>query len=162
MENKPVKKKNSFKKIKKIFRNIGRAFVEVVKEFKDSFMKMSKKVRYIIGVWGVILVILLFLIVGSNSNAKFLEKYSVMEDEMNTAAINYATKNQLYPTIDSKLRLDYDLLKDYKYLSTDYLVDDNCSGFVLVYRSEETNKYVANSYLNCNHYTTKGYNDYKE
>lgn len=161
MENNKKKKKSVWNRVKRIFKMVVKEIGEFFKNIYKKFMSLSKSIRYVIGVWVIILVLLLVLIVGSNKNAEFLKEYAIMEDEMNLSALDYVESNELYPTKENKLILDMELLRDLSYLYDDYVVDDNCAGFSVVYHNGDTEKYVINSYVNCEHYTTKGYSDYK-
>lgn len=157
------KKKNKvITKLKKVFNLVVKEVSTFFKNMYKNFMSLPKNVRYIICVWGVIVVVILALIIGSSSNAKFLEQYAVMEEELNASALDYVNTKKLYPTMDNKLILDMEVFRDYNYLYDDYVVDDNCTGFSVIYMEESTEKYIINSYLNCDHYTTEGYNDYKQ
>ena len=65
---KAKKKKLSLKKIKKMFVNIGRKIVKHVKSLWKKFMELPQNTRYIIYVWGVVFLVIVFLIAISRGN----------------------------------------------------------------------------------------------
>lgn len=155
------KKKNVFKKLKRIFVRLGKLIADEIKELWDKFMGLPKKVRYVIYIWlGVILLIVL-LILASHNNSNFLNNYYNMESSMNEAALDYVNSYELYPTKDSKLKLDLSVLKDFNYIYEEEIADNSCEGFSIIYYNDIDEKYVVSSYVNCDRYTTKGFSDYK-
>ena len=80
---------------------------------------------------------------------------------MNAGAIDYVTTYSLYPTKDSKLKLDLEILKEDNHIYPEDIKDKSCVGFSLIYYDDKDEKYVADSYINCEKYTTKGFSDYK-
>ena len=147
------KKKNSFKRTcKRTIRKIVKFFINL----KDKFMALPDRTRYIVYIWAIVLVILLVLIGGSNASAKKVDKYHTMEETLKNATLTYVSTNQIFPNVGKKLKVDLDMLRDFKYIDKEE-VDETCKGYSIVYYDEETGKYTINPYLNCKHYTTKDF-----
>lgn len=155
------KKKINFKKIKKVFKKLIKAIIDEVKEFWNKFIDLPKKVRLIIYIWLGVVVVIFALILASHNNTNFLSNYYKIEGAMDVAALDYVESNNLYPTKDSKLKLDLNVLRDYNYIYDDEITDNTCKGFSMIYYDDIDEKYVVDSYVNCDKYTTKGYGDYK-
>ncbi len=152
------KKKITFgKKVKRTFKKAIRGIVKFFVNLKDKFMSLSKTVRYIIGVWFIVLLVIIVLVVGSNKTAKNLDSYHEIEKKLSDAALTYVLKNDLYPNIGKKLKIDMNLLLDEKYLDSSYVTDKTCIGYSIVFYDEEEEDYDINSYINCKHYTTKNF-----
>jgi hypothetical protein len=154
------RKKMPFKKkVKRTFKKIIRAIVLLATNLYERFMSLSKTVRYIIGVWALVFVVIIVLIIGSNRTAAKMAKYHEFEADLGEAAYSYVNELGIYPNKDKKMILDLDMLLDNNYMSKDYVFDDTCRGFSAVYYDVENKDYVVDSYLNCKHYTTKGFAD---
>lgn len=158
---KTKKKKLSLKKIKKIFVNIGRKIVKYVKSLWEKFMALPRNTRYIVYVWGVVFLVIVFLIAISRGNNIFLEDYQNLEKAMNVGALDYVETYSLYPVKGNKLKLDLEFLEENNYVYSEDIKDKTCAGFSLVHFDDEEEKYVISSYINCDKYTTEGYSDYK-
>lgn len=158
---KAKRKKISFKKVKKAFANLMNKIVKKVKELWNKFMTLPNKVRYIVYVWAIVFLIVIILIVASRNNNEFLKDYQNLESAMNTGALDYVNSHSLYPVKDNKLKLDLEFLKEDNYVYEEDINDKSCVGFSLVHYDDKEEKYVINSYINCDKYTTEGYSDYK-
>ncbi len=156
-----VKKKLTLKRIKRIFINVWKEIVHFFKSLYERFMELPKNIRYIIYVWLGVIAIILVIIIATTTNNKYLDKYELIESDMNKAMLDYVQENELYPLSESKLKIDVNVLIDYNYLNESDIIDNKCQGFSVAYYSEDKEDYVINSYLNCKNYTTKGYSDYK-
>lgn len=154
------KKKLTFKRaMRNLFRNIGK----YLKGLKDNFMKLSPTTRKIIYIWLVVVIVILALVFFSTKNANRLDKYKEMEKRMDDSAILYAETKQLFPNVNQKMKLDLDMLREYKYVLDTDVPDKTCKGYSLIYYDLEEEEYHVNSYLNCKHYTTKNFaEDYEQ
>lgn len=148
-------------KTKKLCIKIWDYIKKVVKQLKDKFMELPKKIRMIVYVWGAVLVVLLLFILATSSSKKFYNKYSTFEDNLSAATLRYVMDKKIYATIDKKITVDLAVLKEEKYLSTIAIDDNTCDGFSVVYYDDDKSEYVIDSYLNCKRYTSKYYWDYK-
>ena len=73
---KQQKKKKSFGKvIKKIFKKIIRNIVNLFVNLKNKFMSLPSKIRYVIYVWLGILIVILILVIGSNTTNNKIEEF---------------------------------------------------------------------------------------
>lgn len=160
-ETRRKKSKFTLKKVKKMFVNIWKKIVGFFKSLKNKFMKLPEKTRYITYVWVVVVLLIFILILASNSNNKFLEDYSNLENDVKNATLDYVKSNEIYPTKDSRLNVSIEALKDYGFLYEDSIKDKSCQGFGRIYYDDEKEDYVVDAYINCKKYTTKGYSDYK-
>ncbi len=155
---KVVKKKSTFwRRTKRTFKKLIRGIVKFFIMLKDKFMSLPKKLRYIICVWVIVLVVLFIMIVGSKKTADNLVSYHEMENMLSEATLSYVTKQELYPNVGKKLRVDMNLLIDENYLSEAYVTDKTCIGYSIVYYNEEKGEYKIDPYINCKHYTTKNF-----
>ncbi len=161
VKTKKKKLKINFKKIKRFFITIGKTISSKVKELWNKFMSLPKVTRQIVYIWsGVILIILVLIIAGSN-NKTFLKDYQTLEKTMNSAVLSYLEENEFYPSKDNKLKLDLDFLLEENRVYAEEVKDKSCRGFTLSHYDDKNSKYVVNSYINCDKYTTEGYEDYK-
>lgn len=158
---KKTKKKFTLKKVKKIFVNLIREIGNLFKGLYAKFMKLSAATRTITCVWLVIAVLLIGLVFAGSSNSKFLGTYSELENKMNDAAVNYLREYKLYPLSTNKEKIDLQLLLNFSTLSEADIFDDTCVGYSIGYYDEDSEDYVAKSYLNCKKYTTEGYSKNK-
>lgn len=163
LKNKKVGKKKKFtlKKVKKVFVNLFNAIGNKVKALWKKFKSLPNTTKYIIYVWAIIFILIVVLILVSNSNNGFLKDYKNLEKALNAGALDYVETNSLYPVKDNKLKLDLEFLLEDNYVYAEDVKDKTCSGFALVHYNDETKEYVVSSYINCEKYTTEGYNDYK-
>ena len=178
MKNKEVKKKNNFKLsdvkdmlskgVKKVLKKSKKNFIKILKLIKkllkllkDKFMDLPQKIRMIIYVWGVVFILLLFLILATGSSKKFYNKYTTYESKVSAAAKSYVEDKNLYATIDKKIIVDLAVLKEENYLGKTELDDTTCEGYSIIYYEDEKSEFIVDSYLNCSKYTSKYYWDYK-
>lgn len=167
-EKKVTKKKFTLKKVKRFFVRLWKKICSAVKDLCHRFMSLPKKVRLIIYVWIVVILLIVIIIAASSANNKFLNQYKDYEELVNQAALSYVKENKIYPMETNKLFLDINALIDSGLLNKNSIEDKTCTGFAVIYTKDnvtddyDTNvEYVVHSYLNCDHYTTKGYGDYK-
>lgn len=153
---------NSFKK--KFIKNLKKLWL-AIKNFViglyKKFMELPKKVRYVIGIWVLVVVVLLVFIGGADGTNKFYSKYAAYEEAITKKALIYVNQNNIYATVDNKLIVDLEVLKENKLITDADIDDDTCEGISVVYYDDEKDDYVINSYLNCKKYTSKNYWDYK-
>ncbi|MGN1371880.1 MAG: hypothetical protein ACI4XM_06380 [Candidatus Coprovivens sp.] len=161
VKNSSSKKKSILKKMKIVFTRLLKKIVNWFKELWKKFMSLPSKTRYIVYVWLVIFILIISLILLSNSNKVFLQDYIDTENAISSGALDYVTSNSLYPVKENKLKLDLDFLREDNYVYDSAIKDNSCTGFSLVYYDDKNEDYVVNSYINCDKYTTKGYSDYK-
>lgn len=147
---------------------IKRCFIEVFKEignlFKslfNKFMTIPNNIKIIGGVWIVIFIIILVLIIGTSNNNKLISKYQGFEEIINTKALEYAERNELYATRDSKLPIDLEQLKESGYITTEDVDDNSCRAYSLVYYDDANEEYKSETYINCLKYKSKDYDAYK-
>lgn len=153
-KNSKKRRRKSLKKIMKdLFKEIKAFVLNVCKKIKS----LSKEIKIIVIVWIIIFVVVLFLILFCNSNKKVVMKHEVIEDSVNSAALEYAEARNLYPTEDQKLRLNIETLIESGNLTRKDINDDSCLGYALVYYDVENEKYEVKSYLSCKKYITDGY-----
>ena len=162
---KKVKEKKNIKDFGKLLKKYFLKFVNFIKNFVvdlyKKFMELPKKVRYIIGVWVVVVILLVSFIVCSNSSKKFYEKYTLFEQNISARALEYVKDRGIYATQDHKLVLDLEILKEENYIGGSELIDNTCEGISVIYYNDEKDEYVIDSYVNCDDYTSKNYWDYK-
>lgn len=162
MERKRTRKKFTLKKVKNILLKVWKNIVQFFKSLYERFMSLPAKVRYIVYVWFTVVVVIILIIILANSNNKHIDNYVAIEKSINEATLKYVEDNELYPLTENKLKLDYNVLVDNKYLSDKELKENNCEGFSVSYYDDAKEEYVINSYINCKKYTTKYYSDYKQ
>jgi len=122
-----------------------------------SFMRLKPYVRYIIYVWTVILLLFIIFIIVSNNNNKFLDKYHTYEDNFKNISLKYVTDKSVYPTNERPIKLSLDMLKAYNYFSSSDIDDKSCVGYSMVYYDDVHADYNIKVYINCDKYTTEGY-----
>jgi len=159
---KKTKKKNILENIKNFFKKLWQIISNFFKKLWKKFMKLPKYIRLIVYVWLIVLLIILILIYSSHKNSLYNNKYEQFENEITEATKSYLEDNNIYPSIDKKLKLDINFLIDDGELYEDTITDKTCLGFSISYYNDQTEDYVIDSYLNCKHYTTNGYLDYTE
>ena len=162
---KKVKEKKNIKDFGKLLKKYFLKFVNFIKnlvvDLYKKVMELPKKVRYIIGVWVVVVILLVSFIVCSNSSKKFYEKYTLFEQNISARALEYVKDRGIYATQDHKLVLDLEILKEENYIGGSELIDNTCEGISVIYYNDEKDEYVIDSYVNCDDYTSKNYWDYK-
>lgn len=159
------KKKKDFslilKKITRILKRLWLAIRSFIINLYKKFMDLPKKIRYVIGVWVIVVVALLLFIGGANGSNEFYAKYAAYEKAISEKALLYVEQNNIYATVDNKLVVDLNILKEGKYVTKADIIDDTCDGISVVYYDDEKDEYIIDTYLNCKKYTSKNYWDYK-
>lgn len=159
------KVKKSFKrfcaKSKKFFIKIWNYIKRFLKNLKDKFMELPKKVRLVIYVWAVVLLLLLIFIEATSSSKKFFNKYSTFESNVSAAALEYVKDKNIFATIDKKVHVELAILREEKYVDATDIDDNTCEGVSVIYYDDSKSEYVVDTYLNCDKYTSKYYWDYK-
>lgn len=153
--------KRCLNKTKKFFIKVWNYIKKIVKRLKDKFMELPKKMRHIIYVWGSVVVVLLFFILATSASKKFYTKYHTFEDNVSAAALKYIKTKNIYATVDNKLKVNLDVLKEENYVNDTVIDDKTCEGISVIYYDDATSEYVIDSYLNCKKYTSEHYWDYK-
>lgn len=163
MKNEKIKKglSNFKKKFIKTLKKLWLAIKTLVVDLYKKFMELPKKVRYVIGVWVLVVVILLVFIGGADSTNKFYAKYAKYEEAITKKALIYVNQNNIYATRDNKLIVDLEVLKEGNFVTKNDIDDDTCEGISVVFYDDEKDDYVIDSYLNCKKYTSENYWDYK-
>lgn len=156
------KKKMTFKRVKRIFKNVCTEIANYFVSLWKKFMNLPKYVRNIAMVWVVVLLIIIIIIIASTSNNKHLDEYYKLENIISESTLDYVKDKKIYPVKDSKLKLDMDVLEEYGNLNSKKLKEKSCKGFSLSYYDEEKDDYVIKSYISCDKYMTKDYKDYKD
>lgn len=95
--------------------------------------------------------------IGINFNKEY-KMYRDLESDMIESASIYITLNEIKLKNNEKLTISTDDLLKSKTLSTTKIEEDECSGFVIVKKSDE---YEYNSYIKCKNYTSVDYDKYK-
>lgn len=158
-----MKKNKKNKRLKKA----KRIFLDSCKELYVSFLQIPIKIRYVVGIWLLLFLLLVFLIAFTNSNNKKIDSYHEMEEKMNTAMLNYVTEHSIYATNDHYFKMSLDALVRYTSLEQDALYDSSCIGYSIAYYDDwketekEEEKYRIQSFIHCDSYTSSNYNDYK-
>ena len=146
---------------KKFRRGCKKFFIGIKNFFKkcyENFMKLSKTVRIIIGVWVAVILVILILVVASNANNKKIKEYGEIEKMLNEAAIRYVEYSDINkPTVSTKLRLDAQGLIDLGYVDKDVFENKLCKGYSIIYYNENGENPVVESFINCKGYTSKDY-----
>lgn len=155
------KKKNIMKKkVRKIVQKVKMFFVDNFNKIKNKYNSLDKFSKQIIFVWlGVLLIIVCMSIFVSLSKAS-LKKYTNMEQAMDEAAFNYAYNNDVYGTKDEKVILPLKSLLLTDDLSEEDVAHKSCDGFSVIYYDDELEKYIVESFISCDRYTSEFYNDY--
>jgi hypothetical protein len=162
-----VKKKKIFKKnIKKVLSTIKKPFKGLV----NKINKMNNTTKVILLVWIVIILLILFmaLLVGLSKNNR--TRYYEMEEKLYDATLNYVTNENVYPTKENKAYIPLESLIVGNYASKKVFTDnvdrdkdgndDLCKGYSVVYYNGEEEQYSIESFVSCDKYTSKYYNDY--
>ena len=162
-----VKKKKIFKKnIKKVLSTIKKPFKGII----NKINKMNHTTKVILLVWIVIILLILFmaLLVGLSKNNR--TRYYEMEEKLYDATLNYVTNENVYPTKENKAYIPLESLIVGNYASKKVFTDnvdrdkdgndDFCKGYSVVYYNGEEEQYSIESFVSCDKYTSKYYNDY--
>ena len=162
-----VKKKKIFKKnIKKVLSTIINPFKGII----NKINKMNHTTKVILLVWIVIILLILFmaLLVGLSKNNR--TRYYEMEEKLYDATLNYVTNENVYPTKENKAYIPLESLIVGNYASKKVFTDnvdrdkdgndDLCKGYSVVYYNGEEEQYSIESFVSCDKYTSKYYNDY--
>ena len=153
-----IKKKNNFfKKFKKILKKLLKIIVVSIKSLWESFMGLSLTVRYVIGIWAIVLFLIVGFVFLSSYNTKMMAEYSAIEKSLDVAALDYVKTNNVYPVKSNPLKLSSDAMINLGYLYESDITDKTCYGYSLIYFDDKDNDYHIESYLNCKKYITEGY-----
>lgn len=153
--------KLTFKKIKKIFVEIGKSIGNFFKNIYKKIMALPKKVKLISLLWIVIAIVIIILIASTSSSKKTLSTYQGYEKVINDAAIKYVNDNGYYSTRENKLKVDLAELKDANLITEKDLPDNTCVGYSLTYYNDEDDIFTSSTYINCKKYTSEDYYEYK-
>lgn len=155
MVEKSKEKELSRKKRSNFIKKVKRPFVKLIKYIKS----INRTTKLIVGVWTLVLLIILVIslfVSGSNSSR---QKYYDMEKAMDTGTLAYVEEMGIYPTREGKEIIPLEaLLLSRDVYDTD-VADPSCTGFSIVYYDDENSKYVVESYISCDKYTTKDYTE---
>lgn len=152
---KEIVKEISRKKKNNLLKIVKRPFVKLYKLFRT----INKDTKMIIGVWFLVLVILsMIALFVANTNAS-RQKYYDMEKAMNAGTLSYVESAGIYPTIEGKERIPLEALLLSGDVYESDVADSSCTGFSMVYYDDENSKYIIESYISCDEYTTKDYTD---
>ena len=159
MKKKSVKKINNefLKRVIKFFKKIWKLVKYLMVSAYKKFMQLPKKVRYILGVWVVVVILLLSFISCANSSKKFYAKYTKFEKDISVRAVEYVDNTGFYATRDNELILDLEILKEENFIGGSELIDNTCDGYSVVYYDDQKDEFKAKSYINCDKYTSKDY-----
>ena len=93
-----------------------------------------------------------------------------MEEELYNGTLKYVMDKEIYPTENNKANIPLESLMFEKYVDRKLFVDnvdkdkdgtkDSCKGYSIVYYNEDEEQYSIESFVSCNKYTSKYYNDY--
>lgn len=151
------KKKNNFKKsMKKIGKKNKSFFTNII----DKIKKTNRTVKIIVLVWVLVVLLIVGLILLCAFSNSSREKYYEMEKAMDAATLDYVETTSLYPTKDSKAKIPMESLVLDNYLYESDIADKSCTGYSIVFYNGDDKVYSIESYINCDKYTSKGYNDY--
>ena len=151
------KKKNNFKKnLKKVWKKIKSFFASTIDKIKNT----NKTVKIIVLVWFFVVLIIVGLITLCAVSNSSREEYYDMEKAMDVATLDYVQATGIYPTKDSKAKIPMESLVLDNYLYESDIVDKSCTGYSIVFYNGDDKVYSIESYINCDKYTSKGYNDY--
>lgn len=151
------KKRNNFKKSLK---KIGKKIKGFINNIVDKIKTTNKTVKIIVLVWILIVLLIVGLIVLCAVSNSSREKYYAMEKAMDAATLDYVETTGLYPTKDSKAKIPMESLVLDNYLYESDIADKSCTGYSIVFYNGDDKVYSIESYINCDKYTSKGYNDY--
>lgn len=155
MVEKSKEKELSRKKRSNFLKKVKRPFVKLVKYIKG----INKTTKLIIGVWVLVLLVILIIslfVSGSNSSR---QKYYDMEKAMDAGTLAYVEEMGIYPTREGKEIIPLEALLISRDVYDTDVADPSCTGFSIVYYDDENSKYVIESYISCDKYTTKDYSD---
>lgn len=116
---------------------------------------MKKTNKYFI-IWGIIVVALVALLTAIGFLYKDNTKvYKELEKTMVEAEKKYVDAKFLYPQDGVTLKTTSEELISEKYLENLKVEDEECTGYVEVYKDGTVYKY--NAYIKCDNYKTKDY-----
>jgi hypothetical protein len=159
LERKEKRKRLTFKgKVKRVIRIIFRFFYNIYAGIKNAYDKLNKTGKLIAKVWCVIAVIILVLLLLIGLNKTHTSKYEAFEEKMNEAIVKYYKDEEFYANEKSPIRVKVEELFDLKYLEEKDLPDSSCTGYSIVYSTDDDNTEIeSKSFLNCKKYTTENY-----
>lgn len=165
-ELKDKKKKIAKKKLKKMGAMVKKPF----KAIADKVNKMNQTTKVVVLVWVVVILLISFmaLLVGLSKSNR--EMYYDMEEKLYNATLNYVTEQNVYPTSENKAYIPVESLIIDNYVTKKDFTDrvdrdkdgskDLCKGYSVVYYNGEEEQYSIESFISCDKYTSKYYNDY--
>ena len=159
LERKEKRKRLTFKgKVKRVIRTIFRFFYNIYAGIKNAYSSLSKTGKLIAKVWICIAIIILVLLLVIGINKGHTSKYEAFEEKMNEAVIKYYKAEEFYAYEKSPIKLRVEELFDLNYLDEKDLPDSSCTGYSIVYSTDDDNTEIkSKSFLNCKKYTTKNY-----
>ena len=117
-----------------------------------------KKMNVYLIIWGIIIVIIVALLTTFGFLYKDKTKvYKDLERKIVEAEKKYVDAKFLYPQADQVLKNTAEELKEEKYLDNSKVNDEECTGYVEVYLDGTI--YTYKSYIKCDNYETKGYEE---
>lgn len=162
------------KKKKSIFKSEVKKTLNKVKKFFsskcDAVKKMNKSTKAIILVWVLVVLVvgLMALLVGISTSNR--EMYHEMEDLLYEGTMSYVTESNVYPTVENKAYIPLESLILGNHVDESKFLDkvdkdkdgkkDLCKGYSIVYYNGEEEQYSVETFVSCNKYTSKYYNDY--
>ena len=166
VELKDKKKKIAKKKMKKIGLYIKKPFSVI----RNKLNKMNQTTKVVVLVWVVVILLISFmaLLVGVSKSNR--EMYYDMEEKLYNATLSYVTQQNVYPTSENKAYIPVESLIIDNYVTKKDFTDrvdrdkdgsnDLCKGYSVVYYNGEEEQYSIESFISCDKYTSKYYNDY--
>lgn len=159
---KKKRKKFSWKRFKRIMKNLGKVFKEEILNFLNKIKNLSTPLKNILKIWILIFIIILVMLIVCNSNNKMIAKHQKIENAVKIAAQEFVKKEELYSSANQRLNVDMNVLLDNGFLDSSKVTDKTCNGYASIYWNEKKEEYVIESYINCKRYTTDGYKENKE
>lgn len=115
-----------------------------------------KKMNLYLIIWGIIIVIIISLLTAFGFVYKDKSKvYKDLEEKIVEAEKKYVDAKFLYPQSGQVIKNTVEELKEANYLDNFMVNDKECDGYVEVYLEGTVYKYK--SYIKCDNYETKGY-----
>ena len=168
IELKEKKKKIFVKNVKKTLSNVKKPFNAIISKIKE----MNHTTKVIVLVWIAIILLILFMALLVGISKENREKYYVMEKKLYDMTLNYVTTEKVYPTKENKAYIPLESLIVSGYAKRVEFIDnvdkdkdgkdDLCKGYSVVYYNGEEEQYSIESFISCDKYTSKYYNDYKD
>lgn len=123
-------------------------------------MDTLKKMKVISILWGMILFTLLILLTACALIFKHKSKiYEEVSNDFANQVKEYVETNNLYPNLDSTIKIEDSELIDKNLMETIIVNGDTCKGYVIV--SNKNDNYDYKPYIKCKKYITGNYNKNK-